>query len=88
MSGGFDSFAKKVMEKNRALKNSTKRIKHLGGKSKGGDKPLIFRKANKEMRDRINYEKKLIQHKIKFRIYLLVVVALLISLFALLFLPF
>lgn len=87
MSGGFESFAKQIMEKNRALKNSTKRIKHQGGKSKGGHKPLKFKNSSKEVKDRIAYDKKQIQNKIKFRIGLLVFVLLIIFLFALLIMP-
>lgn len=85
---GFAMYGNYLIKKNKELKDLLRRATAKPGKNLQGKQALRFKKANKQRKKGIAFDKKLIEKQLRFRIGLVIFVSIFIFLVTLLFLFF
>ena len=85
---GFSRYVIEVIKNNRALLPSQNRTKSKSGEHPDGKKPLRFKKANRAGKKTILYDKKKIEQQIRFRVGLIIMTVIFITLAIVLFVSF
>lgn len=85
---GFAKLGNQLIRENSALKKSLKKSTKKSGKHKDGKKAIKFKQANRATKKIIYYDKVKLQKQLRFRVGLVIVIAIFVFLAFLLFFNF